>query len=398
MSLNENTTAINDLKLAQNRTNEVTIFKNHEKKWQHITPYNSKGVYHAGDLLEFNLKGQGIDYINMNGSSLLVNIEFATGGAQLPFGTVGLINRFQFRSGAFDFQDIINYNRFVFYTLMGSSKVGFTDSLTKTSLDSNTVGNLTNGNVSWLKIPLITALDAGGYVPVYNLAEDLRLRITLEDTGVVSSGGGIYEISDAYLFVDGLTATSGANLDDSPYKFHTTNVIGFKDALSNSAVIKISYDVKKTSLKGFLGQVCFGNNDTAYKIRNSYINLCSQYKFTMGGINYPFQNYISVPVEAYIEFEKYFHRQDSSIVNTAFSVNYTNYSDTNETHVDIGLLTGCFDKIDQSMDIVSGLDTERFPITVEITNNLGTVFTTLFGWFTFDVIITIIGGEIKIED
>ena len=231
------TTTVLDLKGSQQTQNTITVFKNHEKKWLKITPTLQKTSYKAGDLVRFAFKGQGGDYINFNGSSLWVHMKASVDASLVPAGLLGLISRFQFRSGVFDFEDIHHYDRYMTSMAYGNVKKNtqILDIKWKTSAPDTL-----SDNFQWLRVPLITCLDAGGYIPVYNLAEELEMRLTLNDPykfirKAEEDGANItYEIDDLYFMVDGITATSGGTLNETPFKFHSHTCLGFQDQMATT--------------------------------------------------------------------------------------------------------------------------------------------------------------------
>jgi hypothetical protein len=427
-SLLNSTTAITDLKEAQGQQNKIVVFKNHEKKYQKILPIQQLTTYKAGQVLEFSFKGQGVDYINFNGSTLMIQVTMSTVNQELPFGTEGFIQRFQFRSGTYDFQDIFGYGRWLYSEIRGAMKWGYTDELSK---NYSTQAGHPVGGICWLRIPIVTCLDSAGYFPIYNLAEDLRIRLTLapdlECCSCLSDHAGVrvgsYTINNAYFLVDGLTGISGSNLDDLPYKFHSINVIGFRDSIPNydawgiNTLHKISYDIKKTSLKSCYccirvnptwvtpaNQTNVQNLDTFNQtLGGGATGNIDSYTYTLGGIQFPFQNGVENDHQAYIQYEKHFHRQDSSPLTTAFQNTYANFVllPANPGTTSDYAMYGDFDRLDQVSEIISGIDSERFPIQLSWTSlsNGLVAFTCIQEcWFTYDIVVTLVGGEIKIED
>jgi hypothetical protein len=414
-----NQTQVINIKQAQQERHDITILKNHEKKWLKIRPSQQPQSYGDNSVLEFNLKGQGVDYVNLNGSSMYIALSLTGVGANVPatafmsFGACGLFKRFQLRSGVFDVEDINQWGKFMYWQIMHPSKDGFHDIKARMfQVDNVGMAITTDGAVVVLKVPFATCLDNGGYFPVYNLAEELRLRWTLDNgnnnfANIAGDCTYTFTISDAYMMVDGLTATSGAILNDVPYKFKTFTTLGFKNSVVNgnaARIDKFSYDVKKTSLKKFFGgynqNLGIGVGFIANYYRSLLMEDVNSYTFSMGGINYPFQNGVENKFLGFQQWMKYFHRQDCSLITENFWVDFEHFASYNENNYSqSGAVTASFDRLDQMSSVISGIDSERYPVQLNINRGaIGAQSLSFYAYFTFDIIISIIGGEIKKED
>jgi len=419
------TQGIFDLKSVQQGAQNVTVFKNHLRQYVKIRPKNQKPYWTYGDTLEIPLLGQGLDYINFAGSSLVVELHCASGSEypidtiKVLFGMAGLIRRYQLRAGAADIEDINHYGRFVWLQMMGhgASTINENEALIEPNCDLGWDGNDADINTHRFKIPIITLFQPAGYVPIYNIAEDLILRLELAapNDWFIESGGEAqladYHIADAYFLADGMTATSGGQLSDQPFRFHSHTSFGRVENVSTGDNIleRYVYDLKKTSMKKWLGMFSRAKpTDQTATHAEAAESVCNTadfaYGFFLGGQPFPFKDTIKTPLDAYYQYKKYFHRQDA-IGNADQGVIL--YRENFFKLVDQGpdnpfqrfYPCAVFDKLDQDGKVISGIDTERYDIELQIeANTTGTNVERLFSYFTWDVIVTIIGGEIKLED
>jgi hypothetical protein len=417
-----NQTQVLNLKQAQQERHDITILKNHEKKWLRVRPSQQPQSYGDNSVIEFNLKGQGVDYVNLNGSVLVVTMQWDGAGTTVPaktfftYGTMGMFKRFQLRSGVFDVEDINQWGKFMYYQTIFPAKKGFVDFLSRIAVKDPPEFALVKNQSNTFQVPFATCLDNGGYFPVYNLAEELKLRFTLDNGNNALSVLGddctyTFRIDDAYLLVDGLTATSGSVLNDVPYKFKSFTTLGFVNSVVGVADVRIdkfSYDVKKTSLKKFFGgyNINIVPNDKTSSpdvYRSLFIENVNKYFFSMGGINYPFQDGVVANVQQWTQFQKYFHRQDVSLILEHWQTGFKEFTSTKPgEYPESGAITASFDRLDQMSSVISGIDSERYPVQLivdrkAVVDGIDTP-ASFYAWFTFDIIITLIGGEIKKED
>ena len=429
------TAGIYDLKQVQQNQNGINIFKNHDRIYLKLRPVNQKNSYSAGDRFEYQLKGQGVDYINFNGSCLFIKINYQRSAnldnAVLPRGTLGVIYRFENYIGEYPLVDITNYQEFMWMNWLGSSTEN-SDIQYESGIRSRVAPNST----AWLKVPLMTLYDTCGYFPVYNLAEKFRFIFTVGDyknwflRPPVNGLGNEFVneitgdnqctapyISDTYWLIDGLIARSGAVLTMSPYRFHSLNTLGVKRTFNGGGLnnFKFSYDIKKTSLKGVLSGlknpltidyrniVVAGQNIHQIIAQTSYLGNGLDYCWwSMGGIYYPFRQRINFPYEMWFQFQKFFHLYDSIGTFDNHKIKFLSNWSTSVTwdnHADYTFYAFVFDRLDQTANVISGIDTERYDTQLELTyQNVLNASYDLYTFFVYDVIVTVIGGEIKIED
>jgi len=429
------TKGIFDLKAVQQNAREVVVFKNHLRQYIKIRPKNVRDNWTHGNTIEIPLVGQGLDYINFEGSMLVFTMSTAQGAGvptyKLAFGAAGLIQRYQLRAGTTDVEDIDNYGRYVWLNVMGHGHhdLNMSDAYMSKAMDQ-TFDNTKGVEERTMRIPLITIFQNAGYVPIYNIAEELVLRLELVnplDWIFAANNAALvsYQVTDIYFLADGLTATSGGNLSDQAFRFHAHTAFSRVEELTPLTPVRTDrfvYDLKKTSMKKFLAMFSAGRpaNNTGAKrvmLSSEVDHPYTNYGFSLGGQPFPFKETLKTPIEMYFQYQKYFHRQDAIGNATEGVADYD---------ADIIQLAGTFiaapndikriypaavfDKLDQIGTIVSGIDTERYDIVFELTyktsqrpdppaqatNEFNA--TRLFVFFVWDVIVTIIGGEIKIED
>jgi len=425
------TKGIYDLKSVQQNAQNVTVFKNHVRQYIKIRPKNQRDEWTAGSTIEIPLLGQGLDYINFSGSSLVVSFNIVVAGnfagpITFPFGSVGMIQRYQLRAGASDIEDIDNYGRFVWLQMMGhgSNDISEGDAMLNTN-GSLVLPIASEAKQRMLKIPLMTLFHKAGYVPIYNIAEDLVLRLELANVlDYVKSGNANAEpngatvdilVTDMYFLADGMSATSGGQLSDQPFRFHTQTHYGrvhLMDHADQNVIFlkRFIHDLKKTSMKKWIGMFALDPPDSwdgaqgrlARELLTSPCRINDfSFIFYLGGQPFPFKSEIDQPIDMYYQYLKYFNKQDAIGGSSEGVVQYT--TNWGPVDADTGLQrfypAATFDKLDQTGTIISGIDTERYNIELQMNGRHATeVVQRFFNWFTWDVIVTIVGGEIKIED
>jgi len=417
------TQGIYDLKSVQQGAQNVTVFKNHLRQYVKIRPKNQQPYWRYGNTLEIPLLGQGLDYINFAGSCLVMRISIHDQGDEnypanvhMLFGMCGILRRYQLRAGAADIEDINHYGRFVWLQMMGHGASTINENEALVEPDSNlTWARGGSEDHRTFKVPLITLFQPAGYVPIYNIAEDLVLRLELEDPNqwLCASGhedvDADYHVDDCYFLADGMTATSGGQLSDQPFRFHSHTSFGrienvpYQDA---NVLERYVYDLKKTSMKKWLGMFSPAKpTDQQITVINGMKSQALpetvEYGFFLGGQPFPFKETIKTPLDAFYQYKKYFHRQDA-IGNADQGVNlYREMFLTEPQAPKFQKFYPCavFDKLDQDGKVISGIDTERYDVELQLQcSTVGLEVTRMFSYFTWDVIVTIIGGEIKLED
>lgn len=423
------TQGIYDLKSVQQNAQNVTVFKNHLRQFVKIRPKNQREYWTYGHTIEIPLLGQGLDYINFAGSSLVVTLVVGSLDevnhpypitVKVNFGIGGLVRRYQLRAGAADIEDIDHYGRFMWLQMMGhgASTINETEALVD-ARSEGTFQRTASDNHRTFKMPIITLFQNAGYVPIYNIAEDLVLRLELANpndwlnsctaTGIpLVPHTGYYRVMDAYFLADGMSATSGGQLSDQPFRFHTHTSFGRVETMPLAAqtLERFVYDLKKTSMKKWMGMFSRHKPLTQeFTVVESHQSVADpenfHYGFFLGGQPFPFKESIKTPIETFYQYKKYFNRQDA-IGNADSGVAlYRENVLISPAVPDFMRWYPCavFDKLDQTGKVISGIDTERYDIELQITakNDL-TNMARLFSYFTWDVIVTIIGGEIKLED
>jgi hypothetical protein len=263
-------------------------------------------------------------------------------------------------------------------------------------------------------MPLITPFDNIGYFPVYNMAEKLRFRFTLNSAAlcvhcITDARAPSFAINDVVWLLDGMVVRSGGSLTQDQFRWPFHNIWS---SVTQRAIgqnkFKVSFDVKKTSLKNYLGWFSqdlvpfraleqWGNGNCAYSLQTT------SFWFSMGGYYYPLRQPLVQEYELYLQFLKYFHRFDSTTMGSDIYVDYTTgYEGVLAANCGTYHFYCCvFDKLDQVSSIISGIDSERYDTMLEITCapdvNHDLAFS-LYSFFHYDCVITLIGGELKVED
>jgi hypothetical protein len=426
-----------DLKQAQQTQNSIITFKNHLKQKYVIHPLNSGSQFISGNILEFSLKGHGLDYINLGNSYLTCQLTLTTPSTNLfdarirmPLGTAGLINRVQVRIGSYDIQDIQYYGQWFYWSQMNKMYQRANNLIIGIHADHNKQSYPSNTEASVI-LPVWTCLDNGGYLPIYNLAEDLRIRIYLAtpqealaeynlplnaDVNDINYILPSFLIEDPVFIVDGLIATQGSILTNEPYVFASENWLGFKDIFTqpqNNLPIthKISFDIKKTSVKKnlcvYLKCPPLNIYLQTYEF-GGFNQWIESYYYSMGGQNFPYSDPVDEAIKKYVEFLKY-NGRDNNTVEPNYLWNTSNYngvSNQNHRTFSNACICGNFDRLPYQPSIISGLDTERYPIQeiLVIAQQqdpdhppfylpMG-----VYNYFCYNTIIKFVGGEIKTLD
>jgi len=417
---------------------QLMTCKNHLRRYTRVRPQQVQATYVAGQQLTFSLKGQGVDYINFDGSCLLVQVSASVLNSLLTFGSVGLIERFRVRGGATDFEDVHHYGRWVWANHQGQFQVFSNLSEARMSPTANTNTTLLAANPFrftgvgavnsvWLQIPLMTMFDQAGYFPVYMLAEELYFLFELaaNDEALSNVANPTYTIHDIYLLCDTLTAVSRGKLTSTPYRWPAQLTYGILHPLNAAQVLyRWSYDLKKTSLKKWLGMQMCSKSAAVLTQANALRGVNGQggaagawsgpssWSFSLGGTAYPFEAPLSNILEQWIQLLKYFHRQDMDGYNRDYSINYLDSFVTQNKSVALADGAGAniaryfqcavFDRLDQIASIMSGIDTERYDIQLELTLPVWPLAAehnvNFFSYLTYDAVFTMGGGEIKMED
>ena len=430
------TLGIFNLKKAQQSQKVGIVFKNHQKRWAKITPENKKELYNPGDVMKFRMKGQGVDYINFDSSFLMMQVYVDAVTTHFLNGSYDMIYRQQTRSGAFNLEDVIEANRFLTFEFTGSvhgyhENHGFLDHFSQTSIGAASIDlPITKLTAIWVKVPFRTILDAGDYIPIYQLAETLDLIFTLNSTAkTLYSIANDYHVVDAYILADGLVATNNSVLDNSPYKFPSVAILNFVDQIGNlinynEANTKglrktVTHDIKKTSLKKWVGGF-FSDTPVVFENlshpREYPLSLdVEAIEFSMGGILYPYINGLDSKQLLWTEVQRYFHLLEntiSTIANRYLQYNTTWFRESTADNIGFynnhfpAFFCACFDRLNQRNDIVSGLDTERNDVNITFKGLKGCIdgngnilpIMYLISFYIYNIMVTILGGEIKIED
>lgn len=328
---------------------------------------------------------------------------------------------------------------------------------TKTRDDSKMFPTETNKDTEkgiWVRVPLISVLDKTAYIPMYNLGEKLQFQFKFapDNEAVVAmifGGAGAsradlltlkYSITDTYLEAVGLQALEGGVLTGAPFIFTSFNVMGFSAHPNAQQVVKVNHDLKKTSVKKALTiirpktlKIVGADNGSTLLSTELKLHRSSAWKPStinakptstggdlppvqkfhgmMGGTIYPYPR----PLETYHEFYNQLLRygEQHSVFKSPsdptkwvikFSENYLNNihtcdSDNENRRSAFRYFPMIFDRLDQSSTIISGQDSERYTLQQvwEASSSLDadTVFLT---FYDYNVVVTISGGEIVLND
>jgi len=462
---------IRNLKLAQLRNNQLLTFKDHSRRWTRVYPQNAKFPYKENDLIKFSLKGADVDYINFNSSALVVTIKTFNSAKEqaallLPWTILGILKRYQLRSGIEDVEDIMEYGKMIWAEKMGTWKRN-AQKIDQGWFSYKRQNYVHNGEYTF-RIPLVTLLDMGGYIPAYNLAEQLKIIFTLAPNEEVLASqreelwgetvqAGSYEIADLYWLIDGIVVRSGGEMDPAPYKFMTTSCYAIREVQEASIKTITNYDLHRTSLKKFmmffqdLPQNFVNMTANTYTTYDQLANMrplgLNGLAFSLGGVLWPYRNGLTNLLEMWFQFQKFFSRYDSSGNEDNYLVEYedgwkapmeihepivsTGYINPNNwregfalgagtlyfpptgtnTQIERTMYAVTLDVLDQENNVVSGMESERVDVQVQLSfdqvprpigygtdpdENEGRILWR-YSYFYYDVVVQIIGGQIKVE-
>lgn len=404
-----------DLKGMQQSLHDLTVLKDHRKETLRIRPVNQKVEYSPGDIMTFNLKGQGLEYINLNGSLLFFRImgtdnagAFAAASLILN-GAFSVIDRQEVRIGEENIEDYYKSNGYMQLSTKGGIKVGndggiwydqFSGTIVATDAHIANCQPTTAGG-RWFNVPFRTCLDAGGYLPIYNLAESLEIRFTFAPAIDVIYNAGAqdasYRITDAYLLADGVNTTSGAILNQKPFRFKTHFIECYRDQVTGPAVIgdrktiTVSHPIHRTSVNSWMGAFfdrtgtaisaaapahSTGTANVGARLNPESQNLQS-IEFSMNGKLMPYNFALDSKELLFTQLIKYMRMQDNTL-NDRWQT-YLKFNDDLWWNLDataVGGLLNSFPKaffavdfevMDQTSDIVSGMSTIDQNIEIRMT-------------------------------
>lgn len=486
-------TAITDVKeLAQNMEDIVSL-KNWTNRRVKIYPDYNRTKWTSEQTATFSISSTDLDMWDIQGSSIWIRLlirsgtgtaPHATMGVTLPRGTVGLINRFTVKNGAFTVQDVEHYNDYLWTqwvlhngnhsdpeawmwtdndlfgedistTVPASGSWGMYDASTRETNKLFVPNANTTEKGVWLRLPLISVLDKTSYIPMYNLGEKLQLEIKWAADNEVfttmivgantaksmaSAIASKYEITDMYMDAVGLQALEGGVLTGQPFIFTSFNVMGFTASPnSGQSVVKLNHDLKKTSVKKSITiirpkELKIGGSADADSLLTTWtvlhrssswskscaaigdtgggiIDRVTKFHGLMGGTIYPYPTPLESYREYYDQLKRYGEQhsvfkspQDTSKWMIEYNTNYLNNNQTCGTadkwhNSRFRFFPMIFDRLDQSSTIISGQDSERYTLQQVWEANNGLAADTMFlTFYDFNVVVTISGGEIVVND
>jgi len=415
--------AIFNLKQSVQAGLSKTVFKNHRRQKLYIRPINEKAYYVENDIVKFDLKGHGVDYINLQNSFIMCEItgikdsNYNSPTKQtiyLPYGTVGLLRRFRLLFGSVSLQDLENCGLLWWMLMYGSSVqenqnlgTGFT-----TTCDFKIDG--TKNNPATMKIPFMTILDICKEIPIFQVADRVTMEFTLNSANNCiccekeDTQGAKFMITKMRLVVDGRVATSGGILEGSEFTFHSWDWRGYQNFLNQEQKsFSISYDLKKSSVKRFISKWVFPQA-TDFPAGTSFIksepNQLKYWYFSMGGKYLPYDFPMDNTMIMYQQLLSFFHLNFNMGFLTNQTIQYCTNTDSSTGHALHNFLKNffwfccVFDRLPQNNQVMSGISTERFDIQLHVDLAIQLLTPLLVSFFEYDIIVHFRGGLIEIED
>jgi len=452
-----NAEAIFNLKSAQAPSQRVVVLKNHERKVVNIYPDSRKSEYLPGDIIEFSLKGQGLDYINLGDSTLWVKAAATDpthpDRTRLLHGLFDIFQRQEIKYGSNTISDNVACNKYLYLNYKGSVNyggtlgAGWTSNMSLTKLGPDSYAGYPFEPERWHQVPFRTILDDAGYLPISNLAQNLTLRWTIappievigpenyEENKEIPQNAS-YKILDIFLELVGEVVLSGGELNAEPIKYHTLDYISFQNQISSAQALttvypyqggadfSFSYPIHRSSLKSMIG--AFFDNagipiegtdseagvPTLGSRKNPQNQGCYRIIPSIAGEYYPYRNGLREDAFIFREVQRYFRKVDNTLGNSEISlINFNNQNWSSVITEDNNIFTFrpfffCvnFDKIDQNSQITSGINTIN--TNVDCTweglcflneNNGDAAPRDLVVFFNYDIVVQIVEGEIIIH-
>lgn len=448
--------ALTDLK--QSQVKDIIVLKNNKKNKLFVTPINDKDIYRQNDTMTFSIKPEGYHFIDFNTLCLswdygcfcdgttFVNQNFTSENHWMVpmFGAWSCIKRVELIVGSKVKEDIDHYNILTTFKIIGNLKLGYFEKLNGCSLTvkERAFECYTKGDTAVkffrYQIPLYGLLEAGGWLPIYNLAEDLRIRITFEkNTRCLMFGdqdwedGNIsltvkpsYHIKNARLSFNCINVTVGGKLDPIPYTFasKTTDVTQFfwksgvttfssylqyrKLSVQKLAIIQITdemwtrdYPTNKATADLFRQEILATYTDGG--ISGGLLGVTGSYLLKLGGVNYPYQDKVVHKIDMYNNYLEYFNDFDSNTNLSNRTVSYEPFlAGGNSRQWDVGFNFAVCISLQQlpfNNKVLSGINLELTPLHIILQGN-HTVNTNVFIFCTQDVIVSFSAGTLNIEN
>jgi len=288
------------------------VLKNHLLRKIEMRPDSQKSYYSPSDEFTITLHAHEIDYTDLGESMLWFKISvydpenFAGGSdAKKIFanGVVSIIRRLTVWCGTQELEDLDYYNIHVPSELEGHTQKGYfnernlmnasrEDDLYVNGLhieDENSIHGSYWSRSVWVQIPLACAFSNCGFIPVYQMANKIKLKFRLADqhevwmndfdaastpngpyglfTDANYCGGGVtygatdlvnarrvtgsdwnYRVDDVVLETRSLTTLSGGALDAEPFEIWTTSTRTIRDSTIGSVHERVVFQIKKSSI------------------------------------------------------------------------------------------------------------------------------------------------------
>lgn len=439
--------ALTDLK--QSQIKDIIVLKNNKKNKIYVTPINDKEIYKQNDTMTFSIKPEGYHFLDFNTLCLTWDYGCYANGTMFDtgeltddsyytapqWGSWSCIKRIELIIGSKVKEDLDLYNVYTTYKILGIIKKGYSEII------NGTVDSWHRASVCFTKgtspthffrfqIPLYGCLEAGGWLPIYNLALDLRIRITFEknarclmfgpklftgDDHVTTNPA--YHIKNARLSFNCINVTVGGKLDPIPYTFssktHSLTQFFWKDGVSLFAkylqlrhlsvqkmvILQITDSLWSRTFPTDLVQMNEWRTEMLGQWERGGI---SQYLLKLGGVNYPFQDPVNLYVDMYNNYLEYFNAFDSNTMLTNRLINYDRFfkEPTSGTDITVGSKFSVCVSLQQlpfNNKILSGINLELTPVHILLNAN-HIVSTNVFVFATQDIIVSFSAGTINIEN
>ena len=422
---------INNIKEIQSQLFNIVSLINHKRNWTVNYPKYYKPFYQAGDELTFDLKPSLVDYINFDLAYITcdVNVDNIV-IRHFMYGTVGLIGRCYFLINIYPIWDIQQYGRNKWMELQGvvdKNKQNWETMYSSTSHPNQRTA-IAQGESVRIKIPIMTPFD-NVYFPVVNISEQLTLKIELaQDIDCITYNDEDatetfpYQLSNVQLWMDGLTALSGADLDNKEFVYHITIPKYFLNRCEvGESYWQFMYEMKNASLKKMISGL-FRIADLPkhhLEFYSAHHEDVVKYQVSISGTVYPFAQGLSGDLDLWFEFERWFGRYDNFYDPKTYEINYNEgfnthsldaywyYASPNVIWVRSDsddwllcfFLCMTFDTLGQTSSIMSGVNNETYTLIqlLQILTPLEHAYL-LMNWIYKDAVLQVLNGTVIVND
>lgn len=438
-----------DLKRAQKEA--IYVLKNNVRNRFYVEPINNKGPYfNPNDVITFSLKPHGYDFIDFNSMCLSFEIQVWADGTGItagPYnnatqfftfmmGAWSVIRRIELLVGSRTIEDIDNYHVLTTHHVLHNVDEGYTNTWNGWTPDFERANRCFHKGTApteakWcrFKIPIHLCLERGTYLPIYNLAEDLQIRISLENQRRCLRSGFItvspapttqpmYAIRGLRISLEAINAMAGASLTPDVYPFTSSTVTHYTYPWAiTSSLFSRPIDARYMSTKKIMALQMYENewNKGDFTAANSqywrsetfsswFRDNIDTYVVRIGGVNFPAQDRVQLPIDMFNNTQIFYHNYDD---NTSLKKDWINRDTfwlnpllvtTDPANFTKFSVCAVLENLPLAENIISGINTEKSNVMLEMSGTVAKAYNTVvLVWVWRDMIISFEEGTINVE-